>query len=453
MRIFTDLGTSWFTYFGSPDATWLGLMNAVLPLGVIVVAIPAGWMSDAIGRRYTMMIGIVILVAAAAMQAASHNIATFIVARFFIGAGIELSSVPAPVLITEIAYPSHRGKAKSLFQTCFFLGAIASSWCTFALQAFFPVLQFIGLWFVPESPRWLVGKGRHEEAHAFLVKYYAGGDESNPIVEYEYREISSHIETEQAAAGMGWSSLWKTPADRKRLAITAFTAFVAQWAGIIITYYLSLVLESVGIKESFTKTLINGIHQIFNYIVAIFGALLVDRVGRRTLWIFSAIGMLVTYSIFTACSAVFAETGKHTVAMVVVVFILIYYFFYDIAVTPLTFAYPAEILPFHTRQKGLAVCNLCNGLALIFNSFVNLIALEAIAWKYHLVYIVLLMFIAVITYLFFAETKGYTLEDIADVFEGPAIVAGSFRRPINSRQELPIDVKEAPVSMIEDISN
>ncbi|KAJ5660916.1 uncharacterized protein N7484_000288 [Penicillium longicatenatum] len=308
--------------------------------------------------------------------------------------------------------------------------------------------------FVPESPRWLIGKGRHEKARAFLVKYYAGGDESNPIVEYEYREISSHIEAEQAAARMGCSSLWKTPADRKRLAITAFTAFVTQWAGNgIIIYYLSLVLESVGIKDSFTKTLINGCLQIFNYIVAIFGALLVDRVGRRTLWIFSAIGMLVTYSIFTACSAVFAETGKHTVAMVVVVFIFIYYFFYDIAVTPLTFAYPAGILPFHTQQKGLAVCNLCNGLALMFNSLVNPIALEAISWKYYLVYIVLLVFIAVIMYLFFAETKGYTLEEIADVFEGPAIVAGRFRRPINSRQELPIDVKEAPVSMIEDISN
>jgi hypothetical protein len=62
------------------------------------------------------------------------------------------------------------------------------------------------------------------------------------------------------------------------------------------------------------------------------------------------------------------------------------------------------------------------------------------------VYIVLLVFIAVITYLCFAETKGYTLEEIADVFEGPAIVAGRFRRPINSRQELPMDVKEAPVS-------
>lgn len=95
----------------------------------------------------------------------------------------------------------------------------------------------------------------------------------------------------------------------------------------------------MGIKDSFTKTLINGILQIFNYLVAVSGALLVDCVGRRSLWIFSVLGMLITFSIFTAGSAVFDETGEHFVAMLVVVFIFIYYFFYDIAVTPLSFGW------------------------------------------------------------------------------------------------------------------
>jgi MFS family permease len=169
------------------------------------------------------MIGLVILIAAAAMQAASHNIATFILARFFVGFGMDVASVPAPVLITEIAYPTHRGLATSLFQTCFFIGAIASSWITFgtfnmtdstwswripsALQAFFPVLQLIGIFFVPESPRWLIAKGRNEEARNFIVKYFAGGDENNPIVEAEYQEISVRIQSEQDAAGLGWSAV------------------------------------------------------------------------------------------------------------------------------------------------------------------------------------------------------------------------------------------------------
>ncbi|KAL2857314.1 general substrate transporter [Aspergillus pseudoustus] len=454
---------TWASYFGHPSGTWLGLMNAVLPLGVIVAAVPAGLLSDKIGRRFTIMVGIIILVGSAAMQAASHNVATFILARFFVGVGMDIACVPAPVLISEIAHPAYRGIATSLFQTTFFLGAIASSWCTFgtfnmtgstwswripsALQAFFPILQFVGLFFVPESPRWLIANGRGEEARSFLVKYFAGGNADDPIVEHEYGQICARITAEHNAASLSWSALWKTPADRTRLAITVFTPFISQWSGNgIITYYLSIVLDSIGIKDSFTKTLINGILQIFNYIAAIAGALLVDRVGRRPLWLFSALGMLVTFTIFTVCSAVFNKTENHQVAVAVVVFIFLYYFHYDVAVTPLTFAYPTEIHPFHTRQKGLAICNFCNGLALMFNSFVNPIALEAIGWRYYLVYIALLIVISIVIYLFYAETKGYSLEEIADVFEGPRLVAGRARRHLVARAAgLAASEKEVPI--------
>lgn len=89
----------------------------------------------------------------------------------------------------------------------------------------------------------------------------------------------------------------------------------------------------------------------------------------------------------------------------------------------LLIAYPTEILPFRTRQKGLAVFAVANGCFLIFNSFVNPIALEAIAWKYYIVYVVILAVITVVVYLFFAETKGLPLEEISDVFEGPFLVA------------------------------
>lgn len=117
-----------------------------------------------------------------------------------------------------------------------------------------------------------------------------------------------------------------------------FTPMISQWAGNgIITYYLSLVLDSVGITDSFTKTLINGILQIFNYFSAVLGSIIVDKAGRRPLWIFSCAGMLVTFIVFTACSAAFVETQSHTVGVVVIIFIFLYFFHYDIAVTPLTF--------------------------------------------------------------------------------------------------------------------
>lgn len=85
-----------------------------------------------------------------------------------------------------------------------------------------------------------------------------------------------------------------------------------------------------------------------------------------------------------------------------------------------------EILPFHTRQKGIAVTNIFNTFALVINAFVNPIVLQAIAWKYYLVYIVILVIITLVVYLFYAETTDLSLEEISDVFEGPLIVASFF---------------------------
>ncbi|KAJ4351127.1 uncharacterized protein N0V89_006466 [Didymosphaeria variabile] len=437
---------SFMSYFGHPNGTWLGLMNGVMFIGGVILAFPAAWLSDTVGRRYTMFVGISLLIAGAAMQAASHNLATFIISRFIVGCGVEFSIIPAPVLITELAYPPHRGKVTGLFQTCFYLGAIASSWITFGtftlkdstwswripslMQAFFPLVQLLGLFFVPESPRWLVSKGKLEQARSFFTKYHAGGDDSHPLVDYEMQLITAHLEAEGEVAGMGWSSLWKTKGDKKRLFIAAFTALIQQWSGNgIITYYLALVLDSVGIKDSFEKTLINGILQIFNFLAAIFGAFCIDKLGRRTLWLTSCICMLASFSVFTALSGVYLE-GSNPVSTgrTVVAFIFIYFFFYDIGVTPLSFAYPVEILPFHTRQKGLAITNMFNTFALVFNAFVNPIAIEAIAWKYYLVYVGVLVVITIVVYLFYAETAGRSLEEISEIFDGPIIVASFFQR-------------------------
>ncbi|KAM0424274.1 hypothetical protein ACHAPT_010419 [Fusarium lateritium] len=436
---------TWNDYFGTPRGAKLGFMNAVMPLGTIIGALPAGWTSDRIGRKRAIILGLCVLIMAAILQGCSRNITAFIMACFFVGIGIEFTAAPSPVLISELAYPTHRGKMTSLFQCFFYLGAIASSWVTFGtssmngsawswripslLQAFFPVIQLVGLCFVPESPRWLISKGRLSEARASFTKYHAAGDDSHPLVDYEMSEITSHIETERAIAGMGWFSLVRTKADRKRLAICVFSAFISNWSGNgIITYYLSLVLDSVGITDSFTKTLINGILQVFNFFAATCAALLVDRVGRRPLWIVSCAGMLVTYIILTVLSAEFVESSHSGVGIGVIVTLFLYFFHYDIAVTPLTFAYPTEIFPFHARQKGMAVVMFFNGACGMTNTFVNPIALGNMGWKYYIVYIALLVIMLTFVVLFFAETKGHSLEEIADIFEGPFLVIGRKRR-------------------------
>lgn len=110
--------------------------------------------------------------------------------------------------------------------------------------------------------------------------------------------------------------------------------FISHWAGNgVISWYLSLVLTSIGITDSFTQTWINGVLQIFNLFAAMIAAFLVDRLGRRTLWLWSCLGMLFSYIAWTACAALNLEFGNSTAGYFVVVFIFIYFFHYDIGVT------------------------------------------------------------------------------------------------------------------------
>lgn len=121
------------------------------------------------------------------------------------------------------------------------------------------------------------------------------------------------------------------------------------------SYYLAPILKSVGITSSVTQAVINLALQIWNAFFAFGGALSAERFGRRPLWLISACGMLASFIVVTALSATFAEHAIKAAGSATVAFLFIFFAFYDIAFTPLSIAYPVEILPFSIRAKGLAV--------------------------------------------------------------------------------------------------
>lgn len=147
----------------------------------------------------------------------------FVAARFILGVGIEFCIIPSPVLTTELAYPTHRAKITSVLFTFYFIGSILSSWTTYGtyrmsqstwtwripslLQLALPSVEFIGLFWVPESPRWLVSKGRIQEARSIFVKYHANGDESSPLVDFEMEEIHQNLRYEAGVSSLGWKEV------------------------------------------------------------------------------------------------------------------------------------------------------------------------------------------------------------------------------------------------------
>jgi MFS family permease len=164
--------------------------------------------------------------------------------------------------------------------------------------------------------------------------------------------------------------------------------------------------------------MISGFLQLWNLILAVSAAFLVDRAGRKVLFMTSCIGMTCTFVCISALSGSFAHTNHAATGVAVIPFLFIYYGFYDIAFTPLIVSYTCEIWPYTYRARGLAMALSTTQLAVFFNIFVNPIALEAIQWKYYLVYVGILLGITATVWFFYPETAGHSLEEMAVVFDG-----------------------------------
>jgi MFS family permease len=177
----------------------------------------ASYVADIFGRRKGVVIGLIVLFVGTIIQVVpSVNSSMFLAGRFLVGLGYfrstgnqhgkrmtanlarsNISQGSAPLLITELAHPQHRGKLTTMYNTIWFVGAIIAAWTVFGtikftseaswripvgMQAAMPAIQFIGIWFLPESPRWLCAKERSEEALAILVKVNSDAPSNSQII-------------------------------------------------------------------------------------------------------------------------------------------------------------------------------------------------------------------------------------------------------------------------------
>jgi MFS family permease len=209
--------------------------------------------------------------------------------------------------------------------------------------------------------------------------------------------------------------------NRHRLFVVISLGFIIQWCGNqLVGSYISLVLTDIGITNPETQNLINGLIQVFSYIVAGSSALLIDRLGRRFLFITSTCGMLVAFIIWTILAALNQqrEESNRGLGIGVVIMVFIFLGFYNFAMNPLPIAYLLEVLPYTLRAKGLTLFNLAQYGSSMFNGFVNPVALDAISWRYYIVFVCALVLWLAIFYFGYPETRGLSLEEVSQVFDG-----------------------------------
>ncbi|KLO08006.1 hexose transporter [Schizopora paradoxa] len=434
-----QLLTQWEDAFNHPMGSKLGLLGAIQNIGSLGCLPFSPYACDLLGRKRTIFLGACIIVAGAIVQTASQSVEMFIGARFLVGFGLGFAGAGAPLLVMEIAYPTQRAPLGSVYNALWPGGAFIASWVTFgsfhipsswawrlpsACQAIPAVLQVFLILFGPESPRWLVARGREEEALNTLAYYHADSNTEDPLVQFEYQEICTAIAEEKLQNKTGWLELVKTTGNRKRMRIIIAIAFFSQWSGSgLISYYLNQVFDTIGITDPITQLLINCFLNLWSLLLAVSGGVYCDRVGRRPLFLISTGGMFVFFLLQTVCTSQYALHGNKAAGNAVVAFIYLYSAAYAIAYSPLITSYTIEILPFALRAKGFTLFGFSVSASLVFNQYINPIAFAALKWKYYIVYVVWLAFEFVFIYFFLVETKNRTLEETALIFDGDTSVA------------------------------
>lgn len=201
------------------------------------------------------------------------------------------------------------------------------------LQVLIPCVALPGFLLVPESPRWLIFAGRTDEAAQILATYHAGGDDNSPLVCFEVTEIENTLQLEKNAHySASYMDMVKTKGNRHRLLISMSLGIFAQWSGNgVVSYYLALVLDTVGVKSTRNQLIISACLQMWNLIFAVGAAFNVDKLGRRKLFLASAATMAFSFVIITGLSGSFAQTGTASTGVAVIPFLFIFFAGYDIA--------------------------------------------------------------------------------------------------------------------------
>ncbi len=273
---------------------------------------------------------------------------------------------------------------------------------------------------------------KREKAKSILTKWHGLGDPDSPWVQLQLSEYEQFLNTEGSdKKWWEYRKLFDTRASRYRVACNCVFVIFAQWAGNgALTYFLPAVLDTVGYTSDDVKAKINLGYACFQYVFALIGAGLVDRVGRRPLMLFSMGTCSVCWVGVVAASGIYNNTGEtnQNAARAVIAMIFLFGAFFSVGITPLQALYPVEVLSFELRAKGMAFSSLSVNAAGLLNQFAWPISLKKIGWKTYFVFMGWCVVQTVVFYFFLPETKQRTLEELDEVFAARNPVKASLKR-------------------------
>jgi len=383
----------------------------------------AGPLSDRLGRRRIILIAAIVFSVGAIGAALAPNVGVLVLFRIVLGVAVGAAALIVPLYLSEVAPTEIRGAVSSLNQLMIVVGillayivnallAASEAWRTMLGLAVVPSLVLlVGMYFMPETPRWLVSRGRDDEARDVLRQTR---DEES--VEREVREIKE-VERDEEGGLRELAAPWVRPA----LIVAVGLAIFQQIIGInTIIYYAPTTLTEAGFGDQ-AATYANVAIGVLNVIMTLVAIRLIDRSGRVPLLVGGLVGMIVSLVVLGASSLLLPAPQSPTDPLAIITLACLAAFIASFAVSwgPTVWVMLPEILPLRIRgtAMGLAIFLHWGANFVVSQTFPILLATVgagAVFLGYAVVAVVALLFVRSRV----TETKGRSLEQIEADLQG-----------------------------------
>lgn len=428
---------NFLTTMGIKSTLGTGLVMAIFQIGQMCATVFV-WLGDFIGRKNAIFCGSVVVCVGAIVTSVANNYNTFVGGRFLLSFGSGISCSLATSYLLEIVSPNERSVLCSIYNSLYYIGSIIATWSAYGtnvrygnshlsfriplwLQLMCPALVCILVQFAPESPRFHYLKGNRDKARNFFIKYHANGDEFHPIVNYQMAQLEMSLMNVPKLTikdYFDYRILFRTKRDSKRSLLVIAASWFGQFSGLaVVGYYFTTILLDLGVENKTTRLLLNGINSILGYLFATAGSLLVGRLGRRFVFLYSTSGFVACFAILAACLATFQNQGNKTAGRAgIAIIYIVNNVFFSFGYTPLQPLYPAEVLSSVMRVRGMGLFQLVQGTAAFVNTYAAPVAMKNIEYWFYVFFVFWDIFEVLIIYFYFVETKGLSLEEIDLVF-------------------------------------
>lgn len=427
-----------------------GAVTACYEIGCFFGALFSMFFGEKLGRTRLIFAGANILTIGALITTVSFGdkwgLGQFVIGRVISGIGNGMNTATIPVWQSECSGAHNRG-----FLVCFegamiAVGTFVAYWVVFglshtsdtvqwrfpiALQIFFALIVATGAMVFPDSPQWFVKKGRDKEACLVLAKLKNSTPDSDDVLT-DFNFMKADVESSKTAQS-GWKTVFtfgKTQ-EFQRLLIGCSGQFFQQFTGCNAAIYYSTLLfkDNLGM-DAYLSMIMGGIFATIYALATIPSFFMIERVGRRNLYMIGFLGQGLSFVITFACLIKESEENAKGAAVGIFLFIV----FFAFTLLPLPWIYPPEINPLRTRTVGAAASTctnwICNFAVVMFTP---LFANES-GWGLYLFFAIFNFIGLVLGYFFYVETAGRELEEI-DIIYAKAHVEG--KMPFKVASDLP----------------